>query len=87
MEEYNIQNGNKKFEDKSHELLNTNIELVEATTQLVQSEKLSVLGKLSASMAHELNQPLNVIKIICQPILRNMEKNENIVLIIRGERA
>jgi PAS domain S-box-containing protein len=57
------------------ELENANRELEEATMQLVQSEKLTALGELTAGVAHELNQPLNGIKIISQSILRDIEKN------------
>ena len=58
-----------------NELENANRELKEATIQLVQSEKLTALGELTAGVAHELNQPLNGIKIISQSILRDIEKN------------
>ena len=49
-------------------------ELKESTAQLIQAEKLMALGELTASVAHELKQPLNTIKIIGQSILRDIEK-------------
>lgn len=51
-------------------------ELQEAQAQLFQSEKLSALGELTASLTHELNQPLNVMKIISQSTLRDIEKGK-----------
>jgi len=50
-------------------------ELKEAIAQLVQSEKLAALGELTASVAHELKQPLNVINIISQSLLMDIKKN------------
>ena len=50
-------------------------ELREATARLVQTEKLVALGEMSAGVAHELKQPLNVIKIISQSIMRDIQKN------------
>ncbi|MFO7754313.1 MAG: ATP-binding protein [Desulfobacteraceae bacterium] len=42
----------------------TNItELVEKDTQLIQASKMANLEKMSAGIAHELNQPLNAIKM------------------------
>lgn len=38
-------------------------ELVEKDAQLFQASKMTTLGEMSAGIAHELNQPLNAIKI------------------------
>ena len=67
------------------ELEKSNRELREATAQLVQAEKMSALGELSAGVAHELNQPLNVIKIICQSISRDLQKNRYEEVTIRRD--
>jgi C4-dicarboxylate-specific signal transduction histidine kinase len=46
-------------------------------SQLFKLEKLSALGDVAAGLTHELNQPLNTIKIIGQSILRDLEKGRD----------
>lgn len=38
-------------------------EMIEKDTQLIQASKMTTLGEMSAGIAHELNQPLNAIKM------------------------
>lgn len=56
------------------DLESANKELRESTAQLIQSEKLTAIGELTAGITHELNQPLNITKIICQSILRDIKR-------------
>ncbi|MCG8478165.1 MAG: PAS domain-containing protein, partial [Spirochaetales bacterium] len=51
----------RRVEERTAELRRTLHNLSEAQTQIVYSEKLSVLGRLSAGIAHELNTPLGAI--------------------------
>jgi len=47
--------------DSKNKLQKTLLELQEAQTQLVQSEKMAGLGQLTAGIAHEINNPVNFI--------------------------
>jgi len=49
--------------------------LEETTAQLIQAEKLTALGEMTASINHEIKQPLNVIELISQKMLRKLKKN------------
>jgi len=50
-------------------------ELKNTSAMLVQNEKMTALGELTSGIAHELNQPLNNVKIICQSLLRDIDKD------------
>lgn len=54
------------FNTMAASLLASRNELQQAETQLVHSAKLASLGTLSAGVAHELNQPLAIIRGISQ---------------------
>lgn len=47
-----------------------------AQAQLVQTSKLALLGEMAASMAHELNQPLNIIRMAADSSLILMEEDK-----------
>jgi len=50
-------------------------QLRESTAQMLNTEKLTALGEMAGGIAHELNQPLNVTKIICQGVISDIRKD------------
>ncbi|MFT4713691.1 MAG: PAS domain S-box-containing protein [Candidatus Azotimanducaceae bacterium] len=46
----------------------------DAANQMIQSSKLATLGEMATSVAHELNQPLNVIRMAAGNSRRKMSK-------------
>jgi len=44
--------------------------------QLIQSSKMATLGEMATGVAHELNQPLNVIRMAVNNIKRKSESNQ-----------
>lgn len=48
--------------------------LQETKVQLIQSSKMTALGELSASLVHEISQPLTVIRGLTHGMLRTMEE-------------
>lgn len=51
----------KRVADATEELQQTNLELVEARLAIERSQRLAALGELSATVAHELGNPLNAL--------------------------
>jgi PAS domain S-box-containing protein len=49
-------------------------EAVEKETQLIQAGKMTTLGVMAAGMAHEINQPLNVIQVSADYIVKMLNK-------------
>jgi two-component system NtrC family sensor kinase len=69
----------KSLEDKVEERTK---ELTEAQSQLIQSEKLAVVGKIAATVAHEINNPLSgvftYIKLMQRKIVEGYAGEEDI---------
>ncbi len=53
-------------------------ENIEKETQLIQAGKMATLGTMAAGMAHEINQPLNVIQICSDLIIKMIRKGQKI---------
>lgn len=52
----------QKIEERTVSLNNTILELRDTQEQLLHAERMSTLGKIAASVAHEINNPLAAIK-------------------------
>ncbi len=78
----------KDLDESEKELKDAYALLKETQAQLLQSSKLTALGELSAGLAHELNQPLTVIKGLSQYLLRSCGKesadHEKLKLIVEA---
>lgn len=72
-----IREQNIELERKVHErtaaLQESNDTLKRTQAQLVQSEKMSSLGQLTAGIAHEINNPINFITSNIAPLRRNIQ--------------
>ncbi|MBT8365164.1 MAG: PAS domain S-box protein [Deltaproteobacteria bacterium] len=53
-------------------------EVVEKETQLIQAGKMTTLGVMAAGMAHEINQPLNVIQVCADFFLKMLKRGAKI---------
>lgn len=57
---------------------------LETEQQLIQASKMATLGEMATGMAHELNQPLSVIKTAASFIRRKIERGEDLAKDILG---
>ena len=55
-------------------------EIIEKDAQLFQASKMTTLGEMSAGIAHELNQPLNAIKIGNDFLRKQIEAGKSVSL-------
>jgi signal transduction histidine kinase len=67
----------KDLDKNEYELEEAGRMLRETRDQLVQSSKMTALGELAAGLAHELNQPLTVIKGLSMSLLNSSAPSLN----------
>ncbi|MBI9110849.1 PAS domain S-box protein [Maridesulfovibrio ferrireducens] len=51
---------------------------LEAEHQLIQASKMTTLGEMASGVAHELNQPLAILKTISNLLMRKVSRNQTI---------
>ncbi len=68
---------NRKLEREIAERLAAEAQLVHAQEELVQAEKLAAIGQMSATLAHEYNQPLAAIRGYADNASRFLERSNH----------
>jgi signal transduction histidine kinase len=63
----------QKVVERTQQLQESLNRLKEAQSQLVEAEKMSSLGQLTAGIAHEINNPINYIRSNIKPLRRDLE--------------
>ncbi|MBI5642086.1 MAG: hypothetical protein HY954_01275 [Deltaproteobacteria bacterium] len=64
----------RDLDRNERELEDTCRKLKDTQDQLIQSSKMTALGELAAGLAHEINQPLTIIKGLSQNLIKNCER-------------
>ncbi|MFQ5465909.1 MAG: ATP-binding protein [Thermodesulfobacteriota bacterium] len=80
----------KDLDQSERELDEAYGKLQETQAQLIQSVKLNALGELAAGVAHEVGQPLTVVKGLAQNLLRRLptrgDDREKLELIVEASK-
>lgn len=69
----------KKEQETREELEKANKEIKKTQVHLVQAEKMSSLGLLTAGIAHEINNPINFVSSGVQSLLQNFQELKSYV--------
>jgi nitrogen fixation negative regulator NifL len=73
--ERTLKKANEHLEDAVTELRTKSVELASMTQQLWQASKLATMGELSASIAHELNNPLATVALRTESLLMRLPED------------
>lgn len=78
----------EKVRERTNELVKVNRELedalqsvMETQRKLLESEKMASLGQLTAGIAHEINNPINFVSSNIEPLKRDLNDIENLLLL------
>ncbi len=66
----------QSFNQMTEELLRTRERMEEAHRRLLQAEKLASIGRISATIAHEIRNPLTSVKMNIQKLLQESQLDE-----------